>query len=99
MPVYPITFRQRALIEYAESTAWYKERSLQAAQNFVTALENVLKAIANSPYTYRNSYKKFYEVKIKKFPFNIVYFIDESEQRIVVTTIFHQKRNPSKKFR
>ena len=74
MPVYPITFRQRALIEYAESTAWYKERSLQAAQNFVAALENVLKAIANSPYTYRNSYKKFYEVKIKKFPFNIGFF-------------------------
>ena len=47
MPVYPITFRQRALIEYAESTAWYKERSLQAAKNFVTALENVLKAIAS----------------------------------------------------
>jgi len=47
MPVYTITFRQRALIEYVESTAWYKERSLQAAKNFVTALENVLKAIAS----------------------------------------------------
>ena len=42
MPVYTVTFRQRALKEYAESTAWYKQHSLQAAKDFVIIIQAAL---------------------------------------------------------
>lgn len=99
MSVYLITYRQRATKEYAESTAWYKQHSLQAAENFTLTIENTIAAIAQNPYSYKNSYKTFYEAKAKKISFSIVYLIDETKQLIVITTLFHQKRNPYKKFR
>ena len=99
MPVYTVTFRQRALKEYADSAAWYKQHSLQAAKDFVTIIQAALHSIAESPYTHRNSYKRFYEMKTKKFPFSIVYFVDEEKQSVVITTLFHHKRNPLKKYR
>ena len=53
MPVYKISFRQRAIKEYTESTLWYKQHSLQASENFVTTVEIALKSISKSPYSYR----------------------------------------------
>ena len=99
MPDYSIIFRQRAIKEYAESTAWYKERSVQASKNFVAIIENALLSIAASPYSYNNKYKNFYEVKTEKFPFIIVYFIKETKKTVVIITLFHNKRNPTKKYR
>jgi len=99
MPDYSIIFRQRAVKEYAESTAWYKERSAQASETFVAIVESALLSIAASPYSYNNKYKNFYEVKTEKFPFTIVYFIREKEKTVVITTLFHNKRNPAKKYR
>lgn len=99
MAAYKIAFRKRAYKEYIETISWYKERSLQASENFVTIVGNILISIAEFPYSYRNNYKHFYEIKTKRFPFTIIYFIDENKKLIVITTIFHQKRNPLRKYR
>jgi plasmid stabilization system protein ParE len=79
MPDYSIIFSQRAIKEYAESRAWYKERSVQASERFVAIIENALLSIAASPYSYNNKYKNFYEVKTERFPFTIIYFIKDKK--------------------
>lgn len=35
----------------------------------------------------------------KKYPYNIIYFIDAEKQSVIITTLFHHKRNPKKKFK
>jgi plasmid stabilization system protein ParE len=96
--MYKITYRQRASNEYLTSIIWYKERSITTAQKFIEAIDNAIKNIASQPTFYKNTYSIFYEAKTKTFPFSIVYFIDEEEKQIVIVSIFHQKRNPRKKF-
>lgn len=96
---YQISFRKRAAAEYMESIVWYKERSEQATENFIKAVNSKLDEIESKPDSFRKSYKQFHEARVKKFPFSIVYFIDEEKKLIVITGIFHQKRNPKIKFR
>ena len=96
---YKISFRKRATKEYIEATAWYQERSLQAAENFVSIVQQTLNEIKNQPDHFRIVYKNFHQTKTKKFPFNIVYFIDEKKQSVIITILFHHKRNPKKKFK
>ncbi len=96
---YKITFRERASREYLDSLLWYKVRSINAAENFAKAIDDAFERIIVNPQRLRNTYKEFYEVSTKKFPFSIVYFIDEGEKRVVVVSIFHFKRSPKKKFR
>ncbi|MDI9365557.1 MAG: type II toxin-antitoxin system RelE/ParE family toxin [Flavobacterium sp.] len=96
---YAIVYRQRAAKEYLESLLWYKERSENAAENFVAIISKTLDKVAERPTHFKNTYKHFYEVSTKTFPFSIVYFIDYNKHLIVVVSIFHQKRNPRKKFR
>ncbi len=96
--MYTITLRKRAAKEYLEAIAWYKERSLLAAENFVKEVNEAFIKIELEPAYYKNIYKIFYEIKLRRYPYSIVYFIDEGDSRVVISTIFHYKRNPKKKF-
>ena len=96
--MYILSLRKRAAKEYLLAIAWYKERSLIAAENFVKEVNETFTNIEAQPSRYRNIYKHFYEIKVRKYPYSIVYFIDEEKGSIVITTVFHYKRNPKKKF-
>ena len=95
---YKIAFRKRASREYIDSLLWYKERSMYAAKDFVKAIDDTLERVASNPARFRNTYSKFHEAMVKKFPFGIVYFIDEAEKQVVIVSIFHFRRSPRKKF-
>jgi hypothetical protein len=45
--IYSITFRKRAAQEYLEAIAWYKNRSIVAAENFVNSVKETLDAGLN----------------------------------------------------
>jgi mRNA-degrading endonuclease RelE of RelBE toxin-antitoxin system len=96
---YKIGFRKRALKEYLDAAEWYKERSLQASENFISIIEEALQEIKSNPDHFQKIYKNFRQIKAKKYPFSIVYFIDEKTQTVIVTTYFHHKRNPKNKFK
>lgn len=42
---YKITFRERASREYLDSLLWYNVRSVDAAENFVKAIDETLENI------------------------------------------------------
>ncbi len=96
--VYKITLRKRAAKEYLEALIWYNEQGLLAAENFRKAVNEAFSKIEAKPDHYRNSYKHFHELKLSRYPFSLVYFIDKEKSTIVITTIFHQKRTPIKKY-
>lgn len=88
-----------ALEEYKEAVEWYTERSLKAAENFVTEVEEKISTICKEPSRYRNAYSVFREALLKRYPFAIVYFVDERKKVVVIYSVFHNKRNPAKKYR
>ncbi|HXR84188.1 MAG TPA: type II toxin-antitoxin system RelE/ParE family toxin [Hanamia sp.] len=96
---YKIQFRKRATKEYLDAISWYRQRSQKSADNFVLIVDQTLDLIEKQPYRFRIIYKNFHQVKTKKYPFNIVYFIEEESQFIIITSLFHDKRNPATKFK
>jgi plasmid stabilization system protein ParE len=75
------------------------ERSEAAAKNLITEFKSRIEAICDNPLRYRNTYKNFRETSLKKYPYYIVYFVDESTNTVIITSLYHQKRNPKKKYR
>ena len=96
---YSIAYQPRALKEYEEAAAWYKERSIQAAENFDSGIKEKIDILRKAPTHYRKTYKEFREVQLYKYPFNIIYFVDEAKKLVVISSIFHHKRNPKTKYR
>ena len=71
----PLTYilLEKAQLEYEESLLWYASRSNRAAVNFVIAVDAALLLICNNPARWRNRYKNFYELGLRKYPFSIIY--------------------------
>jgi plasmid stabilization system protein ParE len=95
---YQIIYDPIAFTEYKDAIQWYSDRSLQAAENFVLSVDDRMHQILKDPFRFRNTYAFFRETSLKKFPFYIVYFVDEKRRKIIITSIYHHKRNPAKKY-
>jgi plasmid stabilization system protein ParE len=96
--VYSITYRPVATKEYQDAISWYMERTNPAAEKLVIAINEKLDSICRNPKQYKNLYKNYYEVNTRKYPYCIVYFIEEALQQVVIVAIYHHKRHPKKKY-
>jgi len=97
--MYQITYREIAAEEYADAIKWYEDKSTAAAEGFIRAVDDKLDSISDNPKKYKNLFRNYYEVSTKKYPYTIVYFIEEQLQRVVIVAIYHHKRRPNKKYR
>ncbi len=85
--------------EYESSLDWYLKRSFSAGEQFIELVEYTIELICNHPYRWRNEYKGFYELSMKKYPFSIIYTIDDKQELITIVSIYHHSRNPRKKYK
>lgn len=76
----------------------YEERSTIAADGFNEAIQNAIIAICTSPNRFRNTYKNFREISLKKYPYNLIYYVNEGNELVVIISIYHHKRNPEGKY-
>jgi plasmid stabilization system protein ParE len=91
-------FLETAQKEYEEAIEWYQQRSQSAAENFVLSVQETLELICNNPERWRNEYSNYHELGVKKYPHSLVYIIEPEKQRVIITAVYHGKRNPLKKY-
>lgn len=63
---YKYLFTPVALFDYKESINWYNVRSSKAAENFVTEVNATIKSACSNPFKFKNRYKNFRELSLKK---------------------------------
>ena len=97
--VYKYIFLSEAQEEYEEALYWYLEKGISVAENFVNAVDNALLLICDHPLRWRNFFDIYFELSLKKFPFNIVYIVDSERKLVIVTSVYHHRKNPEKKYR
>jgi plasmid stabilization system protein ParE len=95
---YRYIFDPVALNEYKEAISWYLERSELAAEGLVKEANEKITTICKDPFRFRNTYKDFREISLKKYPYYIVYLIDEVKKIVIVSSVYHHKRSPKKKY-
>ncbi|OSZ78846.1 hypothetical protein CAP35_11525 [Chitinophagaceae bacterium IBVUCB1] len=83
--------------EYINAYLWYEEQQQGLGEKFAKAVRGKLDKITSNPKLYYIRKGVFREAVLDNFPFIIVFIIEESN--IIIASIFHTKRNPSKKYR
>jgi mRNA-degrading endonuclease RelE of RelBE toxin-antitoxin system len=48
---------------------------------------------------WRNAYKNFHELGLKKYPFAVIYTIEDDKEIVVIHALYHYKRTPKKKYK
>src|ERR1700749_399165 len=95
---YKYIFDPIAADEYEEAFKWYEKKSAVAADGLIIAVQDAIFAVCANPDRYRNTYKSLGEITLKKYPYNLIYYIDQNKKVIIITSSYHHKRNPKGKY-
>jgi plasmid stabilization system protein ParE len=96
---YSFTLREEAVKDFTDAYVWHEEQQDGLGGQFRIEFQKKLELICNNPFHYKKPYKRFHEALTDRFPFLIVYTVEEKINQIVVIAIFHTSRNPKNKFR
>lgn len=70
-----------------------------AAANFVKEMDKAIAIICSQPDRFHTTYKSFRETPLKKYPFYIIYTIEEQKNVVLIFSVYHFKKKPARKYR
>jgi plasmid stabilization system protein ParE len=97
---YTYRLHEQAHEEYIEAYSWYEEKQRGLGARFMNSVEKRLQQISEYPeYFGKRQRSNFREAKVENFPYMIVYEFFKQKQMIHIAAIYHNKRNPKRKYR
>lgn len=96
---YKYFINELATVDIEQSFIWYEARSKKAACNFLDEVDNAIEKVCINPKTGRNKHEDCFEIRLTKYPFTLLYLVDEKKKIIIITGVFHNRRDPKKKYR
>ena len=92
---FDVVIEKRALKDAQKAIDYYDEQRIGLGGKFNTALDNHISTIANNPF-YQLRYKDYRALPIKKFPYLILFYIQEESNTVFITAVFQTKQNTDK---
>lgn len=92
---YKIHLERRALAEVDSALEHYSKINSKVLKNFNTDLQKAYTVLAKNPF-FQKRYKEFRVLPLKKYPFIIVFTVNEKEKSVKVFAIFNTNQDPNK---
>ena len=87
-----VLFHRLAAKELVNQRAYYRQRVATLGDDFFLAVETAVKAILSEPHRIRAAVLGLSRIRVRRFPFNVLFHMDASTIRIYAIT--HAKRRP-----
>lgn len=84
--------RREARSELAEAVDWYRSQHPDFGNRFLRAFLEAVNKLVENPYLFQRLDDDIRRVRLKDFPYNLLYFIQED--RVVIVACAHAKRRP-----
>ncbi len=86
-------FHPNALIEFSEAALYYSEKSSKLGLAFYAEVENTIRRIIENPKLFRVVEEDVRRCLTRRFPYGILYTIEEDY--ILIVAVMHCSRKPS----
>lgn len=87
-----LIFARRVIAQITQAYTWYEAQQPHLGEEFVEELERTLSALRDSPQRYPLAHNRTRRARLRRFPYMVYYRI--ASKRVVVVSIFHEKRKP-----
>ncbi len=92
--IFVIVLTKEAQLDLDEIFIWYEEQKKGLGFDFINYFEAILHKLALNPYYASFILDDARGASLKKFPYEVVYRINQIKQQIRVIAIIHNHRNP-----
>jgi len=86
------SFHPEALTEYSEAVKYYAQRRVELAQAFIDAVEDAIYRVREFPTRWQIIDEDIRRCLIRKFPYAILYTVEED--LILIVAVMHFSRKP-----
>lgn len=93
MKTYHLLIRPEAEADLEGAYRWYEDKSEGLGTEFLRSVDAALISVLKMPEAYKKILKNIRRVLIRRFPYCIFYFIDNST--IVILAVLHAHRDPN----
>ena len=87
-----VIYRPEAVADIVEASAWYARQKAGLGEEFLSAVSDTAKRIAEQPMQYAVVHREIRRALVRRFPYGLFYRV--WDQQIVVVACFHTSRNP-----
>jgi plasmid stabilization system protein ParE len=91
---YRLIIDPAAKLDIMESIQWYNEQKSGLGRRYYSSVKQAMKLIRKGPEMFQIRYKTLRMVPLEKFPFMILYQIDQAKKLVAVAAVLHTSRNP-----
>jgi plasmid stabilization system protein ParE len=77
-----------------EIIRWYNEQKPGLGRRYYGSVKQTMKLIKKAPEMFQIRYLTLRMVPLEKFPFMILYQVDQIKKLVVVAAVLHTSRNP-----
>jgi len=93
--MYSVVLTEEAQADRLEIMDWYEAILSKLAQEFYEEVsQKVESIIVKYPKIAKVAYKNARKLSLIRFPYNLIYTIDETKKEIRILAIVHDKRDP-----
>ena len=90
---YTLTLRKDAELDVGAHFDFYETKRAGLGHDFLLCVEEALDKVQKSPLIYRKIYKELRRVPVRRFPYRV--FVLVQGQEVIVTAVFHVRKNPT----
>ncbi len=92
---FKVVIEPRALADIQDGIDYYEEQLEGLGERFSATVDHYLKSISLNPY-YQVRYEDYRAIPTGKFPYLIVYYLNEEQETAYVMAVFHTSQDPIK---
>ncbi len=89
-----VKIHELATKEFDEAVEWYELQSRGLGERFKQTVIEQISSIKKNPQWYLIERENIYKAYIPKFPFKILFTVEEDEETMVIWAIAHMHRRP-----
>jgi len=90
-----LIYTSRSLKSILAAFEYYESAQKDLGDYFLSSLEECIASVDSYPEIYKTIYKSYRQVKVKRFPYVIIFRLNEDE--IIIENVFNTHQNPIKK--
>ena len=93
---YTVIISPEANEDLTDILGWYSTQSTkEVKKRLIEDFSKTFKTLEKSPKSFSIRFKNTRCAVMKKYPYNIYYWVDDSDSTANIFAILHQKRNPA----
>jgi len=93
---YKVIISDSAKVDIEESALWYNHKQKGLGKRFTQSIKDCIVSIKLQPESFQIRYKNNRAAIPYKFPYLVIYYIDDNNETISIIAVFHSSQNPKR---